>query len=573
MASAKDLSTAFRVAADRVLPSLVTIETTVTRRPWPMSRGIRQRRLRVATPSKGLPLKTCSATGTLAKDFALKTLNIPSQPEHGLGSGVIFDASGLIMTNNHVVAGGKNVSVLVRLSDGREFVADEVWTDPKTDIAVVKISGAKDLVPAQLADSDQVAVGDWVLAMGQPFGLESTVTAGIISATHRGVGINARETFLQTDAAINPGNSGGPLVNLDGQVVGINTAISSRGGGNDGVGFAVPINLAKWVAEQLADGGAVRRAYLGVGIQSIDAKLAEQFGVKPRQGVLVTEVYPDTPAAKAGLKAGDVIVEYAGIPVSSPQDLQVIVERSKLGHRHDLKVVREGQMTTLGFVPEEQPDNFGEQTSSVGRMNAVPSSSGLESFGVDISDLTADVARQLGMKEDAGVVITDVEDGSVCRSSRPGARNVDCRNRSASRSASVDDCKSILEDHDQGSRSAAASQIATRLAICRAASRKTRHDRVPFHPPVAFSFLIHQRRRSAQRRRRILYRPPAFFAIGQMPQTFHPGHNADAHSLLFVVFSQRPNSLHHDADQGTQHGQAGNKDVAVLRPDQHFVGM
>jgi serine protease Do len=300
-----------------------------------------------------------------------------------------------------------------------------------------------------LADSDQVAVGDWVLALGQPFGLESTVTAGIISATHRGVGINARETFLQTDAAINPGNSGGPLVNLDGQVVGINTAISSRGGGNDGVGFAIPINLAKWVADQLANGGTVHRAYLGVGIQSVDAKLAEQFGVKPRQGVLVTEVYPDTPAAKAGLKAGDVIVEYAGIAVNNPQDLQVIVERSKLGHRHELKVVRDGEMTTLGFVPEAQPADFGERMERSGQMHTVPGDSGLGAYGAEVSNLTADVARKLGMKDESGVVITDVESGSIAETAglEAGMVVVEIDRKPIT---NVDDCKAVLKDHDKG---------------------------------------------------------------------------------------------------------------------------
>ncbi|MCH5373751.1 MAG: trypsin-like peptidase domain-containing protein [Planctomycetes bacterium] len=247
----------------------------------------------------------------------------------GLGSGVIIDPSGLVLTNNHVVAGGGQVSV--RLYDGREFSASQVWTDPKTDIAVVKLDGAKDLTAAKLGNSDMVSIGDWVLALGQPFGLESTVTAGIISAKHRGIGITARDNFLQTDAAINPGNSGGPLVNLNGEVIGVNTAISSRSGGNDGIGFAIPINLAKWVANQLAKEGVVHRAYLGVGIQPVSQKLADQFHVKPREGVVVTDVFPNTPAAKAGVKSGDVIVEFAGVAVSSPQELQTLVEQAQMG--------------------------------------------------------------------------------------------------------------------------------------------------------------------------------------------------------------------------------------------------
>ncbi len=201
---------------------------------------------------------------------------------------------------------------MVRLHDGREFKAVDVKTDPKTDLAVLRIEGAGPLPAARLGDSNKVEVGDWVLALGQPFGLEGTVTAGIVSAKGRGLGIADREDFIQTDAAINPGNSGGPLVNLDGEVVGINTAISTSNGGYQGVGFAIPIDLAKWVGGQLANGGKVHRSYLGVIIQPVTQPLAEQFKVKVHQGVLVTEVRPDTPAAKAGLKPGDIILKFAG---------------------------------------------------------------------------------------------------------------------------------------------------------------------------------------------------------------------------------------------------------------------
>ena len=248
---------------------------------------------------------------------------MPEMPGHGMvgaGSGVIVDPSGVILTNNHVVAGGGKV--MVRLHDGREFKAVDIKTDPKTDLAVLRIKGAGPLPAARLGDSSKVEVGDWVLALGEPFGLEGTVTAGIISAKGRGLGITDREDFIQTDAAINPGNSGGPLVNLDGEVIGINTAISTSTGGYQGVGFAIPIDLAKWVGGQLVQYGKVHRAYLGVIIQPVTQPLAEQFKVKVHQGVLVTEVQPDTPAAKAGLKAGDIILEFAGKPVSSPRELQ-----------------------------------------------------------------------------------------------------------------------------------------------------------------------------------------------------------------------------------------------------------
>ncbi len=364
LTAAKGLSTAFRVVSEKLLPCVVAIETSpntmmvngTQRGPRPeMSPGERN-------PFEGTPFGDFFKDNPEGQGFSFRMPPMQPRPQRGLGSGVIFDASGLILTNHHVVAGGGDVTV--RLADGREFKAAQVWSDPQTDIAVVKIDGASDLAAARLGDSDLVAVGDWVLALGQPFGLESTVTSGIISAKGRGIGITPRENFLQTDAAINPGNSGGPLVNLDGEVIGVNTAISSRSGGNEGIGFAVPINLAKWAADQLAHGGTVHRAYLGVGIQPVTAMLADQFQVKPKHGVVVTDVFPDTPAAKAGLQSGDVIVEYAGLAVSTPQELQVAVERSEIGRAHTLSIVRDGKSMTLNFTPEEQPSHFGQMAAS-----------------------------------------------------------------------------------------------------------------------------------------------------------------------------------------------------------------
>jgi serine protease Do len=407
VASARDLSTAFRVASEQVMPAVVTIENV----PKAVAADDK-----AATPQQPNPFGERNPfEGTPFEDFfkdhGFKFEMPPGQSQPragGSGSGVVINSSGIILTNNHVVAGDGEVTV--RLHDGREFKATNVWTDPKTDIAVVKID-APDLVAAKLGNSDTTSVGDWVLALGQPFGLEDTVTAGIISAKHRGIGITSRENFLQTDAAINPGNSGGPLVNLDGQVIGINTAISSRSGGNDGVGFAIPINLAKWVADQLAQGGTVHRAYLGVGIQPVTATLAEQFKVKPREGVAVTDVFPNTPAAKAGLQSGDVIVQYAGVSVSNPNELQTLVERSELGKPHLLAVVRDGKRMDLTFTPEEQPSNFGAAGGSKESGSASPESSQLDQLGLQVSSLDAAVAEQLGMKGVEGVVITNVRSG------------------------------------------------------------------------------------------------------------------------------------------------------------------
>ncbi|MFO0911744.1 MAG: Do family serine endopeptidase [Pirellulales bacterium] len=412
VASAKDLSTAFRVASDRVLPSLVTIETTVKAPAMAESPMKPHGPKDGENPFRGTPFEDFFKDAPLGQGFKFESPQGPQPPQHGTGSGVVIDKSGLIMTNNHVVAGGTPEDILVRLSDGREFQATDVWTDPKTDIAIVKIK-ADGLTPAKIGDSDQVSVGDWVLALGQPFGLESTVTAGIISAKHRGVGIAARESFLQTDAAINPGNSGGPLVNLDGEVIGINTAISSRNGGNDGVGFAVPINMANWVGNQLAHGGVVKRAYLGVGIQPVTASIASQFHVKPREGVVVTDVYPDTPAAKAGLQSGDVIVEYAGVKVTSPQELQVVVEKSELGRPHVLNVMRDGKPMTLNFTPEEQPESFGRGKPSAEEKSEEKAPAVLNSVGLELSNLDQAVAEKLNMKGTDGVVITDVQAGSL----------------------------------------------------------------------------------------------------------------------------------------------------------------
>ncbi len=266
-----------------------------------------------------------------------------------------------------------------------------------------------------LGNSDEVQVGDWVLALGQPFGLEGTVTAGIVSAKGRGLGIAFRENFIQTDAAINPGNSGGPLVNLDGEVVGINTAISTRTGAYEGVGFAIPSNLARFVATQLAERGFVRRGYLGVAIQPIEAALAEQLGVKPNEGVLVAEVYPNTPASEAGIKSGDVILSFAGKKVSSPNELQSYVEESEIDKAHDVEILRDGKRMTIKVTVREQPSEYGMDrvpSRLRGRGRAIPESESIAKLGIQVEDLTPEVADQLGTDLKEGVVITQVKPGS-----------------------------------------------------------------------------------------------------------------------------------------------------------------
>lgn len=278
-------------------------------------------------------------------------------------------------------------------------------------LAVLRIHANGPLPAAQLGDSSKMQVGDWVLALGEPFGLQGTVTAGIISATGRSVGITHDGSLLQTDAAINPGNSGGPLVNLNGKVIGISTAISTGNGGFQGVGFAIPINMAKWVNRQLIAHGKVERAYLGVTIQPVTASLAAKFGVKLGEGVLVSQVQPGTPAAKAGLKAGDVIMQIAGHKVTRPEGLREAVEASKIGSTQPLALVRDGKPLTLNVTLLQQPANYGLASSEM-RRPGHEKPSRFDKLGVEVSPLTAERAKELGMKASEGVVIRDVQPGS-----------------------------------------------------------------------------------------------------------------------------------------------------------------
>ncbi|MEW4526861.1 Do family serine endopeptidase [Maioricimonas sp. JC845] len=403
ISDARSLSTAFRVAVNRVMPSVVMIQTA----PGQVQQ--------TAHDGEGLGNLPDGLPEGLLDDPMFKRFfkDMPRQPQQqprqqmGTGSGVIIDPSGIILTNNHVVEGGGKVTV--RLHDGREFEAVEVHTDPKTDLAVVKIEGAGSLPAATLGDSDDMEIGDWVLAVGAPFGLRETVTAGIISAKARGIGITEREEFLQTDAAINPGNSGGPLVNLEGQIVGINTAISTASGGYDGVGFAIPVNLAKWVSTQLVENGKVQRAFLGVSIQDVTADLADQLKLDGVHGAAVTEVHPDTPAAAAGLQPGDVIVAFDDQSVRTTRDLQKYVEQADLDADHELSVVRDGKTLTLSVNVKPMT---GDELAKAGS-DVTGSTSEFGDLGLELSDLTDSVASRLGIKGTDGVVITSVESGSV----------------------------------------------------------------------------------------------------------------------------------------------------------------
>jgi serine protease Do len=333
---------------------------------------------------------------------------------HGMGSGFVIDPAGIILTANHVVANAE--SVKVKLHDGRVFMATDIKTDPRTDVAIVRIQPDGMLPFIRLGDSDSTEIGDWVLAIGSPFGLDATVTAGIISAKGRGPNITEREDFIQTDAAINPGNSGGPLINLNGEVIGINTAISTRSGGYDGVGFAVPINLARWVAEQLIEHGTVTRAYLGVAIQPVTSDLSKQFNVPVGKGALVTEVRPGSPAAAAKLEAGDLVLKFNGKEIHGPRDLQGVVERLKTDGTYPMVIVREGKEMTVNVHVKEMPGDYSLASNTLSHESAEPEASKADSFadlGIDIEAIRPEVAQKLGYKgEPAGVLITSVKPDS-----------------------------------------------------------------------------------------------------------------------------------------------------------------
>jgi len=325
--------------------------------------------------------------------------------QQGAGSGFIIDKDGYILTNNHVVE--KADKITVTLSDNSEVEAKLIGADPKSDVALIKIDVDHALPTVNLGDSESLEVGEWVIAIGNPFGLSQTVTVGVVSAKGRSrVGINEYENFIQTDAAINPGNSGGPLLNIHGQVVGINSALYSRTGGYMGIGFAIPINMAKSIKEQLQNNGKVTRGYLGVGIQDVDEGLAESFGLDKSGGVLITDVQEDTPASKAGIKNQDIIVKLGDIELKDTQDLRNRIAQTTPGTDIVLHLMRDGKPIELQVTIGEQPADFGKVAQ------AVPEENPLSSFGLVLQDLTPDLAEQLGYKGRQGLVISEVTPGS-----------------------------------------------------------------------------------------------------------------------------------------------------------------
>ncbi len=337
----------------------------------------------------------------------------PQQQERqtGLGSGVIIDVAGYIVTNNHVVEGADEISIM--LPDGREFTPKWVRTDPLSDLALIKID-ADNLFALELADSDKVQVGDMVLAVGNPFGLDNTVTQGIVSYIGRGVKMGSinYSNYIQTDAAINPGNSGGPLVNLRGQIIGINSAIVSRTSSYAGIGFAIPSNMVKFVADQLKKSETVTRSYLGVNIQDVTPPFAQQFGAPSTKGALVGDVRPDTPASKAGLKHGDIILEFDGIQVQNSQHLQNLVAQTPPGTKVKLQVLRDRKTIEVPLVLEKMPKGFlAGKTSPVPEEPSETDQSEIKELGITVANLNTDLAQKYNYKypETKGVVIVQID--------------------------------------------------------------------------------------------------------------------------------------------------------------------
>ena len=400
IAAAEELSTAFEVVAETISPSVVMVRS---------SRAIQATRSRRGR--RGSPFEEFFG------DEFFDRFNVPPQQrqriQQGLGSGVIVSESGNILTNNHVVSGADGITVV--LTDGREFEAEIVGADPRSDIAVINID-ADGLTPADLGDSDQIRVGQWVVAAGNPFGLSSTITTGIVSAKSRsGVGIADYEDFIQTDAAINSGNSGGPLVNLRGEVVGINTAMISQFGGSIGIGFAIPINMAKGIMEDLVSQGQVVRGYLGVRIQDLSAGLAESLGYSTTDGVLVSEVVRGAPAARGGLRSGDIITEFNQSRVEDMARFRMDIADVDPGTQVELAVFREGETVALSVTIEATPTRA--MAAPVEPRSNTP-------LGIDVETLTPERASQLDLDPELrGVLVTSVGQGGIA--SQTGIRSGD----------------------------------------------------------------------------------------------------------------------------------------------------
>ena len=381
----KGAPTSFADLVEKMKPSVVNISTTKTLR----SGGFRS------------PFNDPSFDRFFgSEDFFHRFFgDIPPREfkQRSLGSGFIISDDGYIFTNNHVIEQADKI--LVKLSDGKEYEAKVIGRDAKTDIALIKIKPGENLPVADMGDSEKLRVGEWVIAIGNPFGLEQTVTAGIVSAKGRVIGAGPYDNFIQTDASINPGNSGGPLFSLDGKVIGINTAIVAQG---QGIGFAIPINHAKEMLPDLKAKGKVTRGWLGISVQDITEDIAKNMKLKDKDGALISDVFKGDPADKAGLKAGDVIIEINGKKVRDTHQLLMIIASLRVGDKVIMKFIRDGaEKTTQVHVAER-----GEQAelAAAGGMR--------EDFGMTVQEITPEISQYLGISSKIGVIVTEVKEGS-----------------------------------------------------------------------------------------------------------------------------------------------------------------
>jgi serine protease Do len=400
--SPKQTSKAFTAAAKKSIPAVVFIK------------------VQSSTPDQdegGYPYGYQNPYDFNGDDFFNRFFGMPfhggppqkPQPQFSQGSGFLVSADGYILTNAHVVKGADKITAV--LNDGREIDATLIGADPQTDIAIIKIEG-KQFPFLPMGDSEEIDIGEWVIAIGSPFQLEASVTVGVVSAKGRqNLKITDFEDFIQTDAAINPGNSGGPLLNLEGDVIGINTAIVSRSGGYMGIGFAIPSNMAKNIMAQIIDKGSVTRGFLGVSLQPVDKDIADAFNLPKPEGALISEVIKDSPADKAGLKQGDIIIEYNKIAIKSLQSFRNEISLMNPGSNVNLKVNRKGQILAI--------------TVTLGTSNNTLATGGnvIQKLGMEIDNLTDDLSKQLGYTQgEKGVVITKIKPGSTAAMAglRPG---------------------------------------------------------------------------------------------------------------------------------------------------------
>ncbi len=375
----------FADLAEKLKPSVVNISTTKT---------IRGGRLR-SPFGQGTPFDRDFGDDFFERFFG----DMPQREfkQKSLGSGFIISPDGYIFTNNHVVEQADKI--IVKLSDGKEYEAKVIGKDAKTDIALIKIKPTDSLPVAETGDSDKLRVGEWVIAIGNPFGLEQTVTAGIVSAKGRVIGAGPYDNFIQTDASINPGNSGGPLFNMEGKVIGINTAIVAQG---QGIGFAIPISMAKTILPDLKATGKVTRGWLGVSVQDITEDIAKSMKLKDRNGALIADVFKGDPADKAGLKSGDVVTEINGKKIKDTHELLMSIAGFRVGETVAIKATRDGQEKVFNIIVAERKD----QPEIAARQNG-------QAYGMVVQEITPEIAKHLGLSVKKGVIVVDVQEGST----------------------------------------------------------------------------------------------------------------------------------------------------------------